>query len=346
MDALLELLDQTTRALDELESKQSLESGQRRRLRDLLETIATRSTGLIERLENFDEAELPPNRRKYRDELLEEGLSALARNQFETARQHFEEGVEAFPDDLEFLNHLGLACWEEEAYREAARWYGRAMEAGLSDLSTHGGNRCDALSSAYLRAMEGRALSLKRLGRESKAATLFETLATREPQEYAGCHYLAGEIHHKQDDLDEALEAYERAPEEPAVLYNTALAEFELGHLEHAAADLIRAFEANPHIASLLLEGETVEALSGCGGYVGSATYAEEVVDSSQRLWGETDGAQTFLDRCFRHPLVSEYLHTADAASDESPSPPQMSLPDTADNCVHGIAAYLAERMD
>jgi tetratricopeptide (TPR) repeat protein len=344
MDGWIELLERTARALEDLASERALEPGRRRRLRDLLDVVSTRADRLLETLDSFEEAQLSPSRRKYRDELLEQGLAALARDQFETAKHHFEEGVEEFPDDLEFLNHLGLSCWEEGAYRDAAHWYGRAMEVGLGELEARAGNRCESPPGGYLRAMEGRALSLKRLGHTDDAASIFDALASMAPAEYAGCHYLAGEIHHERGELDRAIEAYERAPEEPAVLYNAALAEFELSRLESAATHLIRAFEANPRVATLLLETTPRESLSGCGGYVGSATYAEEVVESSASLWRETEGARTFLDRCFHHPLVSEYLEQN--TTDDPPSPLQTSRSDTEDNDIHGLARYLVERMD
>jgi tetratricopeptide (TPR) repeat protein len=159
----------------------------------------------------------------------------------------------------------------------------------------------------FLRAMEGRALSLHRLGRSDEAVTLFENLADMNPADYAGCRYLAGEIRHGQGDLDGAIANYRLVPVEPAVLYNLGLAYFQSGDRAEAASVLIKAFSMNRYIVAHLLDRAPSADEDDIPGFLASAGYADEFVTACGHLW-TSPAARHFLARVYNDPLVQTHL--------------------------------------
>lgn len=348
MKVLLELLGDAAHALSKLDGVDELRPKSRGKLRSVLERIADESSELLadleeaERVEESDDGE--------RGDLLERALAALAREKHGEAESILRRGLEEGSTDIELLNHLGLACWEQGKLGAAESAYGRAMEVGLEELERTGDNRCSHPSSEYLRAVEGRALCLYRLEAFDRAVALFETLGSVAPDQYAGCYYLAGEIRHLQGEAAEAVEYYRQSPDEPSVHYNLGLALYELGRHEEAARTMIRGFAGNPYIASLLLDREPGEP-SGPGGYLGSATYAEEFIEACSNLWEGERGAIRFLERCFEHPSVREFLRGDGAVSEGSPSDrgtesaPSRSEPNEGSK-IDGIASDVVDRME
>lgn len=351
MKVLLELIEDAAKALENLEDVDELRPQSRRRLRELLETLSDESARLLRDVDASERAPEEREREDRRNQVLERGLAALARDQLDEAKSIFRRGVDQFSNDVEMLNHLGLTCWERGELPEAEKWYERAMEAGLAEAEQRDGSTCESLSRGYFRAVEGRALCLRKLGAYDRAISLFDALGTMAPGDYAGSHYLAGEILHEQDRIDEAIEAYEKSPEEPAVYYNLGLAYFQCGDRQEAATTFIRGFAANPHIAARLLD-DCVDSLHGPGGYLGSATYAEEFVEACRQMWSEQPEAVDFMRRCFEHPLVRHHLQTVgvdsetsepDAAGlDASPS----ETTEAESGVVAGIARRIVERTD
>ena len=350
MKVLLEMIEDAANVLENLDDVGDLRPRSRKKLRDLLRTVSEESARLLRKVDSDQEGEGAGKRRGRRDAVLERGLAALARDRLEEAQTILEEGVEEFPEDVEMLNHLGLTCWERQKVEQAEEWYARAMEAGLAGIGRSGGNACRKPSRGYYRAVEGRALCLYRLGESERAVSLFDALGRMAPEDYAGCHYLAGEILHAEGRLDEAVDAYERSPDEPAVHYNLGLARFQQGNREEAATMLVRGFSANPHIAARLLE-ESLDSLSGPGGYLGSATYAEEFLEASAQIWAGCDGALDFLETCFEDPLVRHHLEEVGLQSEERERPEGGRLPaserhtETGDEAA-GIAREILDRTD
>jgi len=351
MKVLLELIEDAARALENLEDVDELRPQSRRRLRELLETVSDESARLLREVDASRESSEEREHRERRNAVLERGLAALARERLEEAKSIFSRAADEFSQDVEVLNHLGLTCWERGELDEAEQWYDRAMRAGLADARQMDGSTCESLSRGYFRAVEGRALCLRKLGDDERAVSLFDALARMAPGDYAGCHYLAGEILHERDRLEEAIEAYERSPDEPAVCYNLGLAHFQSGDREEAATTLIRGFAANPHIAARLLE-DRVDSLHGPGGYLGSATYAEEFVEACREMWTAHPEALEFVRDCFEHPLVRHHLQSVGAGSESShgdathvePSPSE--TPNSEGGVVAGIARHIVERTD
>ena len=346
MKVLLELIEDAATALENLEGVDELRPQSRKRLREVLDRLSDESARLLRRVDESRRPTDKQDRRQRRDAVLERGLAALARDRLDEAKSIFKRGIDEFSRDVELLNHLGLTCWERGELDEAEQWYERAMRAGLADAQNVEGSTCDSLSRGYFRAVEGRALCLRKLGNYDRAIELFDALGTMAPGDYAGCHYLSGEILHEQDRIDEAIVAYEKSPNEPAVYYNLGLAHFQSGDREVAATTLIRGFAANPHIAARLLD-DRVDSLHGPGGYLGSATYAEEFVDACRPMWTEHPEALDFMQECFEHPLVRHHLKSVGGDSDPSESDttgPEPTPPESV-TCEPGVVAGIARRI-
>ena len=299
MKVLLELLGDTTRLLNGVEGLQDFRPDTRGRVRELLEQLHMESERILATLEDSDG---DPDQRAM---FLKEAMEAISSKEHDVARGILQDAVSEFPDDFEFLNYLGLVCWEQGDLQGAESAYNRAVQSVFGDeldASTVSGD-----DEAILRAVEGRALALYRLGNLEPALNCFEWLGTHFGEDYIGCLYLAGEIHHLRGDIPQAIERYQQVPVEPAVLYNLGLAYFQDHRLDQAVETWVRAFVANIHIASILLDRYTTH--EGCTpGYLGSKGYAKEFVDACLRLWHEASGSLRFLRRCFEHPRVQSHL--------------------------------------
>lgn len=301
MKVLLELLGDTTRILNGVEGLDDFRPESRGRVQELLEQLRLESTRILDTDLEQDDDGGDARRQK----LLGEALEAITSKDYGQARTVLKEANAEFPEDFELLNYLGLVCWEQEELRQAESAYRRAVEAvfgdSLSVEDVEGGG------DEALRAVEGRALALYRLGDLEPALKYFRWLGEHFPEQYVGCRYLAGEIHHLRGELDEAIDCYDQVPLEPAVLYNQGLAHYQRHELGEAIRNWIRAFVANVHIASMLLDRHTTVA--GCTpGYLGSEKYAKDFVDACLRLWHQSPNSLRFLRRCFDHEDVQAHL--------------------------------------
>lgn len=301
MKVLLELLGDTARILDGVERLEDFRPDSRDRVRDLLEQLQAES----ERILATDESEESTAGDGGRRPFLKKALEAMSSGDYSVARGILEDAVSEFPEDFEFLNYLGLVCWEQGDLEDAESAYHRAVQIVF-------GQQLDAEcvegpGDAALRAVEGRALALYRLGELDRALECFEWLGEHFSEEYVGCRYLAGEILHLQGDVEAAIDRYERVPVEPAVLYNLGLAHFQNHALDEAVRTWIQGFVANIHVAAKLLDrGDTPE---GCTpGHLGSEAYAEDFLDACLRLWHRAAGSIRFLERCFDHPDVQDHI--------------------------------------
>lgn len=237
--------------------------------------------------------------------VVQAALEAISNGEHDRARQVLEEGVMDHPKDFEIVNYLGLVAWEQGDLRGAEVAYQRAIEVVFGDELNR--EAVDDGQDPALRAVEGRALALYRLGDLDEALACFEWLGEHFPSNYVGCRYLAGEIYHLRGDIPRAIEWYEQVPVEPAVLYNLGLAMFEAHRLDEAVRTMIRAMVSNVHIASRLLGRYSAQA-SCTPGYLGSETYAAEFVDACRRLWHRAEGSFHFLERTFDHRKVQAHL--------------------------------------
>lgn len=294
MKVLLELLGDVSQLLSALDDLESIRPESRAKMRSLLETLNKETVRLTG----------PRHDAERRETMFGRALEAIAHQRLDEAREILEAAVEAFPGDCELYNHLGLVAWESGDIEGAESFYHRAIEHGFPNEDA---DWFAPRARPFLRAMEGRALALYRLGRCDEALGIFDSLAAMNPAEFAGCRYLAGEIRHKRGDVEEALADYCLVPTEPAVLYNIGLAHFQLGHREEAAQAWLTAFVSNRHIAhGILRRGEAPD--TSMPGYLAGESYAVEFVEACSDLWGSVAGARAFLARCYDHPLVQAHL--------------------------------------
>lgn len=299
MKVLLELLGDAGQVLGGVEGLNDFRPESRERVRKLLKQLRIESDRIL--ASDAEAMEIPEGREIF----FQRTLEAISAQEHEIARGILEDAILEFPEDFEFLNYLGLVCWEQGDLEGAESAYHRAVQVVFGDeLST----KCvDGDSDPALRAVEGRALASYRLGNLERALEYFQWLGENFGGEYVGCCYLAGEIHHLRGDVEAAIQWYERVPVEPAVLYNLGLAHYENDELNKATYTLIRAFVSNVHIATALLSRYSTQ--EGCTpGYLGSRAYAEEFVDACRRLWHAAPSSLHFLECCFDHGRVRTHL--------------------------------------
>ncbi len=294
MKVLLELLGDVSKLLSSIESLDDVRPEAQAKLKVLLETLHEDCGRLIE----------TNDKPVSREAMFQRGLEAIASERLDEARSILEGAVKHFPEDPELHNHLGLVYWELGELEAAEQAYEKAVAVAFPHEWT---DWYDESCRPFLRAMEGQALALYRMGRGEEAVDMFDGLASMNPAEYIGCRYLAGEIRHGMGDVKQALKDYQAVPREPAVTYNMALAHFELGDREQAAAVLISAFSANRFVAHQLLQRSDYPATT-MPGYLASEAYAEEFLEACGHLWANAPGAVQFLGRCYGHPLVQSYL--------------------------------------
>lgn len=299
MKVVLELLGDAGRVLSSVEGLNDFRPESRERVRELLTQLKLEAERVLE----CDEEGASES--SEREDFVQRSLEAISMRHYEEARKVLEEAVSVFPEDFEFLNYLGLVAWEEEDLQGAATAYHCAQEAVFGDQLDP--KKVQGGEDPALRAVEGRALCLYRMGELEEALKLFRWLGENFPDEYVGCLYLAGEVHHLRGEVREAIDCYRRVPVEPAVLYNLGLAHMEDHDLERAVFTLIRAFVANVHVVSFLL-GRYAYRKPCTPGYLGSESYAEEFVNACRRLWHREPGSLAILEACFDHGLVRNHL--------------------------------------
>lgn len=344
MKALLELLDQLLYLIEESDTVEgAIAPAHQPEARAVLEGMAREALGLAQAIrEELDAREVDAAEAARREELLQQALEAIAHERFSAAERVLEAALDEFPDHHEYYNHLGLVAWERDDMARAERYYARAAELSLSQMTAMDLGWGHAHNRSYLRALEGQALCLYRVGQLDEAVELFETLAQTCVPDYQGCHYLAGEIYHVRGELEEAIARYERSPVEPSVLYNLALAHFQSHALEEAAATFIRAFATNRHICEQLLGRPRARDFDALEGYLASPSYAEEFMDACGGLWDGARDARAFMSRCYEDPLVQRRLVDERGQAPQSPwsGPSREEL-----QRVRGLAQQVLERI-
>lgn len=300
MKVLLELVGDAARVLSHVDGLGDFRPESRERVRELLLQLQVEAERILE-----GDAPAGEVNQGRRTNFMQQALEAISTQNYEVARGVLEDAVIAFPEDFEFLNYLGLIAWEQGDLERAERAYHLAEQVVFGE-GLEAAQVADDEEPA-LRAVEGRALCLYRLGDWEQALGYFQWLGVNFPEQYVGCRYLAGEIHHLRGEIDQAIDCYQSVPVEPAVLYNLGLAYFEKDHLGEAIYTLIRAFVANIHVVSFLL-GRYAYHKPCTPGYLGSESYAQEFTEACQRLWHQAPGSIHFLEQCFDHTLVRAHV--------------------------------------
>ncbi len=349
MKALLELVDKLLYLIDAHEELKEVSTVPSRELSSLLETLAREAVVMASSIrEDLHAREADATLAARREELLQHALEAIAHGRYDDAEQRLESALQEFPDHHEYYNHLGLIAWERDDMKHAELYYARAAELCLGQMGALDLGWSQGHNRGYLRALEGRALCLYRMGKLEQAKELFETLASTCVPEYQGCSYLAGEICHALGDYEGAIERYLLSPSEPSVLYNLGLAYFQLHRLEDAAMTMIRAFALNPHVCEVLLERPLVmEPEHSMQGYLTSPMYAEEFMEACGALWKDAYDARAFMERCYDDPQVRQQLveHVQTHGLHEQAE--HLLVPPSAEEIQHmqSLAQRVLERM-
>jgi len=290
---LLELLGDVAELLKSIDDIEDISINSRTEFETLLGRLAFESNRI---------SKLSLNPGVKRDVIFQRALEAIAKNRLDDAESILLGAIKKFPKDTELFNHLGLVAWEKGEMEDAVTIYEKAMSVGFPEEG-----RVNWFSDAnrpFLRAMEGYALALYQLERFGEALPMFDSLAEMNPEDYGGCRYMAGELRHFRGEIADAILSYEKVDPEPAVLYNLALAYFQVGELNKAISTTLRAFISNPFIATRLIGLPLPTRVTF--GYLDSDPYAEEFLAACSSLW--TDKGKRFLSLCFEHPLVQANL--------------------------------------
>lgn len=310
MKALLELVDQLLYMIEEHDAPEQMITGKKIELRGVLEGMAREAVHMAQSIrQDLDARAGDVHDAARREELLQRALEAIASGAFQDAEGVLGAALSEFPDHHEYYNHLGLVAWERDDMARAEGYYARAAELSLEQMEAMDLGWSVAQNRGYLRALEGRALCLYRLERFDEALELFATLAGTCVPDYQGCHYLAGEIHHLRGDYERAIASYQHSPNEPSVLYNLALAQFQVHDVKAAAATFIHAFVTNHFICEGLLGLAFNHDYDVLDGYLASPAYAEEFTAACSAIWAGCEGARDFMARCYQDPMVQRQLH-------------------------------------
>ena len=352
MKALLELVDKLLYLIDAHEELHGVSQAPSRELSALLEALAEEAVGMAASIRaDLSAREVDATLAARREQLLQHALEAIAHGRLDDAETRLEAALKEFPDHHEYYNHLGLIAWERDDMKHAELYYARAATLCLEQMGAIDLGWAEGHNRGYLRALEGRALCLYRVGRFDEARELFETLAHTCVPDYQGCHYLAGEIAHLQGDHAGAIARYELAPGEPSALYNLALALFQAHRLKDAALYFIRAFALNAHVCQALL-GRELDGCSGEGGamqsYLAGPVYAAEFAEVCAALWRDEQGAKAFMARIYDDPHVRRRMIEQERCLEltvESIEALDQALSQEESLQIHALAERVLERI-
>ena len=170
MKALLELVDQLLYLMEEHDLPDAMETAQQVELKGVLEGMAREAVSLAGAIrQDLTAREADAKEAQRREDLLQRALEAIAKGYYQDAESTLSSALLEFPDHHEYYNHLGLVAWERDDMLRAERYYARAAELSLGQMEALELGWSVAQNRGYLRALEGRALSLYRLGRLDEA---------------------------------------------------------------------------------------------------------------------------------------------------------------------------------
>jgi len=227
-----------------------------------------------------------------------------------SACRHYRRALKIDPGHTDAHNHLGIYHFDRGRFKDAEREFDAAIESGAHDLARDGGliEWSQLKNRPYLRALANRALCHHRRSEWREAARIHELLLTYNPRDNQGIRYLLGEDYHRLLRLDEAIELYERALDEPDVCYNLALALHQARHEQRAGTALLRAFAANRYVPPMLL-GEPWTPVEGFHGTnTAEPEWAEAYVERTGDLWRSVPGSAAFLRKWWHAKPVEEWV--------------------------------------
>jgi hypothetical protein len=251
--------------------------------------------------------------------LFDEGMERWWAGDRVAACRTYRKVLKIQPDHADAHNHLGIHALDRGRLKDAEQHFEAAIRGGTACLVIeHGQTPWGILENRpYLRAIHNLALLYYRRRRYAEQAVLLERLLVLNPNDNQGARHLLGEAYHRQGMIDDAIQAYNNALDEPGCCYGLALALAEAGESSQAGLALVRGFAANRYISPLLL-GETWEASSSQPWATQDGPeWAAEYVAHQGDMWRKSPNARDLLHRWWAAGPVQTWMSEIDAINGE-----------------------------
>jgi len=279
------------------------------RLRNTVERLLGHSPGSQAIKEDSMRAE-KKRARGESEELFDEGMEFWWSGDRNSACRCFRRVLKEDALHADSHNHLGIASFDRRRFRQAGEHFEKAIEGGARHLVKERGRvRWGWLENRpYLRGLYNLGLVRSEQGSLEEALAIQEDLLFLNPGDNQGVRWLVGHTLHRLGRLEEAIEAYRNALEEPGCCCGLALASFESGDEGKAGLALLRGIAANQYIVPMLL-GEKWQ-LSDNRQHMSMAEpgWAADYLDRDGDLWRKAPGSAGFLSRWWNAAAVRQWL--------------------------------------
>ncbi|MFC1999975.1 tetratricopeptide repeat protein [Chloroflexota bacterium] len=217
----------------------------------------------------------------------------------------FENVLAQMPDHIDAIHHLAMVLSDSGRSQEARSLWEQAVRIGRKAFPPEFDPQEDRLewgwldNRPFLRALHGLGFACLWAGDMEEALKIFQELLQLNPNDNQGNRTIAGKILVQFGRLDEALDLYNRFPEDimPETLYGRALVLFRLGRKREANRALRQAIEDVPLVARELLKARHRLPKSAIAGFIvaGGADQAYYYWQEWGRQWKGTPGALEWL---------------------------------------------------
>ncbi len=249
------------------------------------------------------------DRRTEAERLFDDGMEDWWAGDRRAACRLLRRVLKADPRHVDARVHLAIDAESRSRLKEGERLLDEAIELGRRDLHYEG----DLVewgwleNRPWLRALGNRALLHGRRGQWEESLRIHREMLRLNPGDNQGARWLVGEDLHRLGRLEEAVEAYEGAWEQPDCRFGVALALFALGRRGHAAMALLHGIGENLYIVPVLL-GERYERVDGWHGINWrEPAWAADYADRYGDLWRKQKGAAKWLRDWWRAEPVRRW---------------------------------------
>jgi tetratricopeptide (TPR) repeat protein len=239
------------------------------------------------------------------------GEESLRREEPEEALQWYERAIREDPRNPEAWGGRGKACYHLGRLERADRYFKRAqhfLEPRLDQRPKSRGWWSDDLGRSYLRLLHWRALCRFWMGLYEDAARLFRKILKLAPSDPLEVRFLLGETCFRMGDLDQAIEEFERAGDDPDACFNLGLAWFYKGEFVKSVNAFRRAFFENVHLAVRLADVEPPSLVPTWKGThpkeLDGEAAADDYFDRCGDLWSGRPLLREWLRGIWGHPAV------------------------------------------
>jgi tetratricopeptide (TPR) repeat protein len=256
-----------------------------------------------------------PARKQEAEMLFDEGMERWWAGDRVAACRSYRKVLKVQLDHSDAHNHLGIVALDRGRLKDAEQHFDAAIRGATADLVIeHGQTPWGFLENrSYLRAIYNRALVFYRRRQYAEQVELLERLLFLNPKDNQGARHLIGEAYHRQGMIEDAIQVYKNALDEPGCCYGLALALEEYRESSQAGLALVRGFAANRYIPPLLL-GETWEAASNQPwASQDGPEWAAEYIAHQGDTWRKSPDARELLHRWWTAGPVQDWLSEIDA---------------------------------